>query len=256
MMFRRLLFLAAIFCVLSSCKSRKLGATAKVVEKSKSHMLNRLSDNRLDFSTFNGRGKIKYNDGVTRLSFTAHVRMRKDSVIWIKADVFGLEVARILIRPDSVLAINRYERTYVVDSYENFDRLYQIPATFSQLQDIILGNSLIDSKQRTQVQFQTPNYLVYQQGELYDLHHLVDGRTFTPIEIKVEDVQSGYEITSKLSDLKSIGKSQFFSYFRDYIIKKDNIQTASIQINYAEIDTKTKKKLPFAIPTSYTPADL
>ena len=238
------------------CKTTKIGSTEKVVERSKNHLVKQLKNSALDFDIFNGKGKVKYNDGETRLSFNANVRIRRDSIIWINASFLGFEVARIVIRPDSVFAVNRYEKTYLVESYEHFDSLYQVPATFSQLQDIILGNNLINTKKAIDLEFETPNYFLTQKEDVYHISQVVDGSFFSPVEVKVEDIRSGYEIYSRLSDQKAIDKSRFFSYFRSYIIKKDNIQTASIQINYSDIDTKTIKKLPFSIPSSYSPSGL
>ncbi len=229
-----------------------MGTSPKVLKKSKQQLLNRLEANVLDFEVFNGTGKVKYDDGVTKVSFNANIRMRRDSIIWIKANFFGLEVARILIRPDSVFAINRYEKSFVAESYSKFDSLYNVPLSFGQLQDLILGNTLLDRKADMLLSFENPNYDISQKKDPYVLHHLIEGANFAPVLIKVEDVRSGYEVNADLSDYRSLSESKNFSYFRQYIINKHNVQVANIQINYAEIDTKDKKKLPFEIPSHYT----
>ena len=248
-------WLAVAFVGMQCTGAKKATMAENVVERSKTQIKKRIDMVDLDLPLFNGRGKVKYDDGDTRVSFNVNIRMRKDSFIWLNASLLGFEVARILVTPDSVFAINRYEKTYVTESYSKFDSIYNIPLTFAQLQEIILGNNLINLNEAFTHNFMTPNYALHQHRDPYLVTHTIDGRYFVPIKIHVQDQHSGYEISSDLKEHKPLDKSRFFSYFRSYIIKKDNVQMAKIQIDYSEVDTKTSKKTPFEIPAHYTASD-
>ena len=51
-------------------------------------------------------------------SFQAHIKICKDSLIWISiSPALGIEVARVLIEPDTVRFINRIEGTYFTGDF-------------------------------------------------------------------------------------------------------------------------------------------
>lgn len=238
-----------------NCHTVRPISSSEVAEKSPKYVLNQLQKSYINTTIFNAKGRIKYDDGDTRVSFSANIRMKRDSFIWMNANLLGFEVARIFIRPDSVFAINRYEKSYLAESYSEFDQAYRVPVAFEQLQDLLLGNSLIDLDQEVWSSFISPVYHLKQSSNPYQISHTIDGRRFVPLAMKVIDDNSGYEVDAKLDEYRAVDKSSEFSYFRHYIINKNNIQIANIQINYSEIDTKTEKRTPFEIPDNYQRAD-
>ncbi len=246
-----LLLAALLSILLLGCKVTNRPVSSPVSERSQRFVLNQLGKQRFDPEHFNARGKIKYDDGETRISFSSNIRMLQDSFIWLNASFLGVEVVRVLIRPDSVFVINRYEKSFVADSYHHFEGDYKVPVSFNQLQKLVLGNHLIIEQESVESTFISPEYHLIQEIFPYVISHTIDGRTFMPVKIEVDDQSSGYFLSSILDEYRSLKKANFFSYFRDYIIKKDNVQVASIQLRFSEIDIDSRKKTPFEIPQNY-----
>ncbi len=96
------------------------------------------------FQTFSGKAKMEYESGDKSQDFTATFRIRHDSAIWVSVVAVGglVPVARVLITPDSVLYMNYLTREASRMPIEDASRLLPLPARFSQLQALLLGDVL------------------------------------------------------------------------------------------------------------------
>lgn len=238
-----------------SCGTAKKGAIAEVPKlRSADYVLRHLREQKVEAADFNARARIKYDDGDQRVSFVAQLRMKESNYIWISASFLSYEVARILIRPDSIFAINRWEKSYVAESYDNFNQSYEIPASYHQLEQLLLGNSIIDDKRPFEFQFSKDHYLISQDLSPIILSEQINPERLRTDLVEVTDQQSRYQVSASYDDFRRGIQSRDFSYFRQYIIKKNDTHLASIQLNFSDIDTE-KKKAPFEIPKHYERTD-
>src|SRR5690606_10045710 len=101
-----ILFLLAAFLFFTSCKSKKhlvaAGSSKKITAKTKI-IAEDLLKHEIDFKTFQAKSKTTLSlDGKT-FDVNLNLRIKKDEVIWASITAFaGIEVARVLITPDSV----------------------------------------------------------------------------------------------------------------------------------------------------------
>ncbi|NND33237.1 MAG: DUF4292 domain-containing protein, partial [Saprospiraceae bacterium] len=139
--------IAGIVLIGLSCKTSGniTGNNIIRLDRSDQYVTKRLqAQQHVQFQDFNGKAKVRYDDGDQRISFATQLRMKKGQYIWINASFLAYEVARILIRPDSIFAINRLEKSYLADSYEKFNTSYEIPASYNQLEAMLLGNTVVN----------------------------------------------------------------------------------------------------------------
>ena len=76
--------------------------------------LQSLQKNRIDFQTFSAKIKVNYADvHGSQPEGNVTLRMYKDSAIWISlsGSILNLEIYRLLIKPDSVIILNKLEKT-------------------------------------------------------------------------------------------------------------------------------------------------
>ena len=253
---------AFILCIIItvlglSCHTsrRSAGGESINLNRSNQYVTKQLrAQQHVHFQDFNGKAKVKYDDGEQRISFATQLRMKKGEYIWIYASFLTYEVARILIRPDSIFAINRLEKSFIANSYEQFNASYEIPASYSQLESMLLGNSVLDFNFPYLFKATDKDYQVMQQMQSVDVVESIDPRRFSTSQVDVTDNRSGYTIEAKYEDFRNGLNQKDFSYFRQYIIKKDNAQVANIQLNFSDIDTN-QKRAPFEIPSHYQRAD-
>lgn len=78
-------------------------------------------------------------------SFKASVRIARDSVIWMSiSPALGVEVARVLLAPDSVLFISKIpgNRFYYAGNYDALSDWADMPLRYSDVQSIFTGQPM------------------------------------------------------------------------------------------------------------------
>ena len=157
----------ALLSAFSACRSTKKIQQAIVkkdtvaivtpVEKLPTHedtmrMVNEVLTNvqkkHIDFKTFSAKIKVDYSNSKGRQpDFVANVRMLKDSLIWISlSNDIGIEGIRVLISKDSIKVLDKLANTYQVRPLSHIQELSQIPFSFADLQDLLVGNPIFFNK--------------------------------------------------------------------------------------------------------------
>lgn len=104
--FTFLLSMVIFLLLVSSCGSKK-----KLVSPM-AHAAN------YEWMTAKMNGELSVTSQSTPFSFTGQLRMRHDSTIWVSASVMGVEAVRARVTNDSVLMVNRFEKTYLAEPLE------------------------------------------------------------------------------------------------------------------------------------------
>lgn len=144
----RLVNIFAILSIilLSGCSNAKRIAEGKPLRpRDPHHILKQSSKAELnwDWIGFKVSADIKANG--TSEDFTFNVRMAKDSVIWVSlTPALGVEVARLLLEPDSVRLISKVPMNKFVyeGDYSQLQELLGVPFDFYTFQEIFSGSPL------------------------------------------------------------------------------------------------------------------
>ena len=145
-----------LICLLSfsSCKTKKIATGSVASHRRDSIALNseaamliqKSRENRIDYDWFASRIKVEYSDNNISQDFTAAVRMRRDSVLWISLQgPFGIEGGRILITRDSIFVINKLSNEYLRQPISYLSKVLPIQTSVPQLQDFLMGYFLMFS---------------------------------------------------------------------------------------------------------------
>lgn len=95
------------------------------------------------FTSFSAKATSHFEGNGQNRDFTANIRILKDQKIWISVTALGLvEVARALITPDSVLALDRIHKTAYLLPFSEAHKLFPIPIDFASLQSLLIGDML------------------------------------------------------------------------------------------------------------------
>src|SRR3954465_5365008 len=103
-----------------------------------------IRQNTIKFNTFSAKIKVhcERSDG-KNYDFTAYVKMKKDSLLWISIRALDvIEVFRVKITPDSLIIIDKNKKTYQLRSVQSLQEGIQIPLTFTDLQNLLVGNPI------------------------------------------------------------------------------------------------------------------
>jgi len=126
----------------SSC-ARKKATRGDIPGRSPAYITSELEEAMLDYEWFGARiaSEVRVKD--ERHSFKTILKMRKDSVIWLSiSPALGIEVARMVITPDSVKFIDKWNDQYFIGDYEIMQERLDLGFDFSLLQDMVVGNPL------------------------------------------------------------------------------------------------------------------
>jgi hypothetical protein len=213
---------------------------------------NRLKVNSISFTTFSAKIDVDYSDAEgKKFDVNAHVRMYKDSVIWISVTaILGIEAFRAYITKDSVKLLNKQDKVYSARSVSFLQEVVALPLDLYSLQDLLVGNPV----------FLDSNIVSYSRtGNTISL--LSIGSLFKHLLTMNEPDMSIQ--SSKLDDLDEMRNRTCYLTYGDYETKKGpnfstrrNISVSEkkkldIRLNFKQYDFNETLSFPFAIPKNY-----
>jgi len=126
-----------------SCTSTRKVIKEPIKEEGADYVFAKLKENELKFEFFSAKFSLDLVIDKKKTSFRGQLRMRKDSAIWISiSPALGIEMARILITNDSIMFINRLNKTYFTGNYRVVSDFLDTNLDYDVLQSILLGNDL------------------------------------------------------------------------------------------------------------------
>lgn len=102
---------------------------------------------RLQYRTFSGKAKMHMEAPDDKQDFTAHFRIKKDSIIWINITALGgISFARIYVTPDSFFLLNHLQKTAMCIPLASAAKILPARIDFASLQNLITGEPLRDGE--------------------------------------------------------------------------------------------------------------
>jgi hypothetical protein len=146
-----LFFILCSLIFASSCKTKKI-ATGSSARRNDSialtneayKLIQKSRDNMIPYDWFSTRIRVEYSDNSISQDFTAVVRMRRDSMLWVSLQgPFGIEGGRILVTRDSIFVVNKLNNEFIRQPISYLSKLMPIQTNLPELQDFILGYYLL-----------------------------------------------------------------------------------------------------------------
>jgi len=228
-----LLFLLFTFVVLAACnvskKAQKSIDTAGLPTLSTDSLLHKLEQNQIDAEWLNAKARITFKDDVQTRKFTATIRLRKDSIIWMNVKKLSVEAARILIDKDSVYVIDRLNKEYYIKSLDYLAEQFHLPADFEALQTMILGNPYFVPRQAYEAKAHTSQYQLIgrEEGGMFSDYWL-DGQTFLLDQMTFLDLRYERKLEVFLEDYQPLNETIPFANKR--IFKMLSEDTGNVKV--------------------------
>jgi hypothetical protein len=258
-----LLGIAVIFTLLSCRSNRPIvvadEATGYVIDSvtavdviNKKHAFKTLKVKRM---------AVEFNVNGIRDNVKGSLAVSRDSLIIISVvPLLGYEVLRILCTGDSIIIINRVDKTYHASSLESYLRRYNIAAGYDEIQAVLINEPFY--------------YNVEKQDRTYrERINLEDER----ISYFIESVMNGIKLTSQIisakSDMWKITDVRVNDYMRNMrmniryegfsvskkkafpdkilIELKERNNTINLDMEYGQILFDEKINAKFSIPEKY-----
>jgi hypothetical protein len=126
-----------------SCKRKPIvGTYTKTTEDSISlSELRKFSTKEFLPDYFQFKCKVDFAGQKMNENFTINGRLKRDSIIWMSITPgLGIEVARCLIRKDSIFILDRINNGLSAYSFDFINQSFQTQLSYSNLEALVLGN--------------------------------------------------------------------------------------------------------------------
>lgn len=215
-------------------------------------VLGNVEKKRISFRTFSAKIKVDYTNAKGKQpDFVANVRMLKDSVIWISlSNDIGIEGIRVLIAKDSIKMIDKLANTYQVRPLNHIQELAQLPFTFADLQEILVGNPIFFSKDSITSYSNAANgYSILSYTALFK-NLLTIAADFSVTKSKLDDNDPALNRTCDLSyNDYEIKNGVFFSTQRQITISQRN--KLDVQLRFKDYKFNEELTYPFTVPKKF-----
>lgn len=268
-----LIFLALSLSVLTSCKSSRTaqGERDRNIPNLKSkEIMDSLTVHDLRCGWLSIKYEVEIKTDKIEDSFKMYVRMKQDSVIWVSATYYAVEIGRFLLTPDSVKYMDRKNNKYYTGDYDYITNLVMVEANFDLLQSLILGNGdafvdIENEKVRT-AKDNGKYYLSFlrkgqlrralRKDELKKPIDLVVSLWIEPQHFRVSktslyDFTEDRKLTAEYSDFQPACNSTF-PYSMKLSANSTNEQ-AEVKTSVIKLTTDKEVSLSFTIPEKYEP---
>jgi len=261
------LFIAFIGALTFSCKvQEKDNVKIKIKTRSPNFLVKKLKSNEFQFETISGKAAVSVIDSAgKKKSFKIHIRIRKDSIIWMSITSFSIEAARVAITKDSVKFINRLNKEYFIGDFSYINRVFGTDLDYQMMEALLIGNSLdFDVNERVNSRVDRKKELYYLgtvkkrkiKKELKKEKEKIKGEGqvlwLDPITFKVKELllTSGNHgsLAGTYSDYKEV-EEQLIPFELHFLLK---VTTSNIlEIKYSKFSSGKSLSYPFKISLKY-----
>ncbi|MDA3905259.1 MAG: DUF4292 domain-containing protein [Bacteroidales bacterium] len=266
---KHLLYLISLIFLLiafSSCKSQRSKNRKPIKLLGPEYVLSQMRENQSTYNWFSGKAKVDFIEGRRKTPFTAQLRIKRDSVIWISlSSGIGVEGARLLLTQDSVKYLNRLNKTYFVGDYEFLSTLIDTEINYCMIQALLtakdfawydyqdlkakLDNRLYRLESTNKRKLKKRSKITNFEDVVYYQSLWINPETF-----KIESI--------KITELGQENK-RIFAYYKQYRRNNEQLIPYSIDIElyndkemrlemvYYRISLDEKVEFPFSISQKY-----
>lgn len=216
-------------------------------------ILSAIDDNKIDFKTFSAKLKVQYEDrNGKQPDFNAFVRLKKDSALWISvsATFLGIEAFRVFITPDTIIILNKLDKTVEYHSFNYIESIAHIPMTFSILQDMIVGNPIYVGDSIASYR-QTENHILIGTAGKYFKNLLTISADNKYIQkSKLDDINMGKNRTADLIYDSYEKNPQFaFATYREITVAEKT--KVDIRLTFKQYEFNKDLSFTFNVPRNY-----
>src|SRR5258708_17249558 len=117
---RKLVYLFSFALIASGCShriSKKVGPLPPITPES-------IDVQEIDFDYMQGKAKLVFRDNAKEREVKANIRIRKDSAIWMKLHVLGIQGGAVLINKDSITIVSDLQKEYYDFDYAELSKRF------------------------------------------------------------------------------------------------------------------------------------
>jgi hypothetical protein len=242
-----ILMLVCVSALLTSCSKKVQPTNTRAPQTS-------LNIEEIDFEYFHGKAKMILRDANKEREVKAHIRVRKDSVIWMTFSVIGVQGGKALINKDSITIVSTVDKEYFVFDYVELSKKFNIDISYDVIQAAMLGNLIVPRKDNDEVVQESSMYLLKQQAGNIHVVNYVNAGSMKIEKVDLKESNSTNSLLINYSNFQPVGDKAFpyngtINLFYKSLSGLLNT-TIIFEYNKAEVGDR-ELKFPFNIPKRY-----
>ena len=240
-----------------ACKPKKLIVAppptqeqTAVLPNEKLENLALLQRKNLNFNTLSLKGKANLSVNGDENNVTMSIRIQKDKKIWLSVSaIAGIEVARVLVTPDSLKLLNRLEKTYTKKPFSYIHEFTNKQVNFKLLQSVLSGN-VIDGFMTDKADLVKQNGVWIVSGEIEELAYRKVFNTLLKVaETTLNDAKAAQALKVVYGSYTPINNALFPSNLK--INTMSGLKKIDLAIEFNKIEADGVVDFPFTVPKSF-----
>lgn len=264
---RTVILVVSLIMMMSACRPvRDVVTPAPDPDRlSVEHTITSMRAAETSFDNFHTRFSGTASLDGSHYSVSGHMRMKRDSAIFISiAPLLGIEVARVLLTPDSVKIVNRIDNTFFAGDYRFIHGLLNTYLDFYMLQALLVGNDFSH--------FPYENFMLANEEDKlllksHDRRPPGRGAGNMSFQQNLWLNNQDFSIEENLLYEPLTRRSLRARYINHAIVDDQSIprefmliftepgMRASLEIIYNRTSLDTQRPISFSIPSNYSPMD-
>ena len=250
-----------LLLLIVSCKAKKQLLVKKVTTDTvatavdtKKVKLDAIRAAQTSFDSFSGKARTKLDIGGSSNDVTLNIRIKHDQKIWISVTaIAGIEVARALITPDSILVINRLQTVYIKKPFSYINTFAGNQVNYKTIESLLIGNAIPELlNENADLQTNTDNITL--SGNLQDLvYKLIIGPGMKVTQTSLSDQNAGQSLLATNNIFIQSGTRVIPSQIDITTLVKD--KKIQVNLHYIKSDFDQQLEFPFSIPARYQEAN-
>lgn len=246
--------------LLAGCKSAKKVGTVEIGGiKSQREFLETMQDQALSFHTLSARLNVDLRVPGIELRSRVDLKMVKDSAFQLSVQpLLGIEMFRMELTPDSIKVLDRMNKRYVAENYEDLRGQTPIEFNFYNLQALFINHLFLPGEKNLSPKLYN-RFKLKQEGSLAEIKvkdamgllytFRADGEGKL-LSTYVADPSDQYALQWDYSDFRLVDDHPFPQQM-DVEIFKDRQAAGRMDFHFSRIQTDVPVNIELTIPSKY-----
>ena len=266
---RLLALCVLIISMLNGCRSSKEMTTSgeALTLKTESDFYAAFQEQSFRYQTFSARVQFevtlvsgKETSARAQLTILRNVRLQ----ISVQAPILGIEVFRAELTPDSIKVVDRLNRRFLIDSFDNMMEsvavdfnFYHLQALFTNRLFLPTGETDLSASQFNRFRWQQTNtgYLLRTDDRTGMYYTFTADQNEKLSATEIRDELSNYTLHCRYDNFRPVDRQLFPMdiYFR--LLTANNPQ-GSLSLSLSRVEVDTPLEMNFSIPANYRQVSL
>lgn len=243
-----------VLITLISCKS-KSGVVMTAHKENKnatSTVIEKLYQNKNDFSTLYIKSSANYTDEKMSQNVTAEIKIKKDEQILVSVRFLGITMAKALITPEGVSYYEKINGSYFEGDFKGLSQWLGTDLNYTKIQNLLVGQAIDDltkGKYKETLEADQKYKLEDLSKDNTQKFFFIDALKFVLQKQEISQAKEGRSIEVAYDNFEQHTNVALPSNI--LIVAQQPKGKTEIKLNYNTITVNEALSFPYSVPSGY-----